>query len=203
MPSVHDIAREIVAREGGWSDHPGDPGGQTNHGVTLATLKRLRLDLDGDGRTTAADLRRLTPEQAADIFVQHYFLAPRLHELPPALQPGVFDMQVNAGRQAVRLLQRMLNDMGFPCAVDGVIGSRTAAAARAAAQAAPNHIACAYGIARRNYYYAVGDRRPVSRAFCRRRDGGKGGWITRAESFIHPRYHFTEAEHRERTKAWR
>ena len=46
MPTVHDIAREIVAREGGWSDHPADPGGPTNHGVTLATLRRLRLDLD-------------------------------------------------------------------------------------------------------------------------------------------------------------
>ena len=38
--------------------------------------------------------------------------------------------------------------------------------------------------------------------FARRRDGGKGGWITRAEAFIAPRYHLTAAEHRERTARW-
>ncbi|MEM9250572.1 MAG: peptidoglycan-binding protein, partial [Pseudomonadota bacterium] len=36
----------------------------------------------------------------------------------------------------------------------------------------------------------------------RRRDGGKGGWITRAEEFISERYHLTEAEHRARVAKW-
>ncbi|MBP1805999.1 holin-associated N-acetylmuramidase [Rubellimicrobium aerolatum] len=202
MPTVESIAREIVAREGGWSDHPADPGGATNHGVTLGTLRRLRLDLDRDGRVTEADLRRLTPADAAAIFVRHYFHGPRLHELPEALHPSVFDMQVNAGAQAIRILQRLLTEMGHPCAVDGVLGPKTIAAAHAAARAAPGHIVDAYGIARRNYYYALADARPASRPFCRRRDGGKGGWITRAESFIAPRYRLTDAEHRERTAQW-
>lgn len=202
MKSVSDIAKEIVAREGGLVDDPDDPGGATRHGVTLATLRRLGIDLTGDGRVDRADLHRLTPDRAAAIFVEHYFDRPGLAGLPEVLQPSVFDMQVNAGAGAIRILQRLLNDMGHDLAVDGVLGPLTLAAAAAAARAAPDHIADAYGIARRNYYYRLADRRPASRKFARRRDGGKGGWILRAEEFISPRFHLTEAEHRERTASW-
>lgn len=202
MPDVKTIAEDIVAREGGWADDPDDPGGATNHGVTIGSLRRLRLDLDGDGTVSKADLRRLTRAQAVDIFIDHYHRRPRIDTLPEALQPSVFDMQVNAGSQAVRLLQRLLTDFGFACTVDGVIGPKTAAAARAGAMAAPDHLADAYGVARRNYYYALADARPSSRKFARRRDGGKGGWIVRAEVFLAARYHLTLAQHIERTKAW-
>ena len=124
-------------------------------------------------------------------------------ELPTVLlQATVFDMQVNAGTNAVKILQRLLTRMGFPAKADGRIGPRTIAAARSAAAAAPDHIADAYGIERRNYYYALADRRAASRKYARRRDGGKGGWIKRAEAFIAPKYHLSEAEHRERTASW-
>lgn len=202
MKTIEDIAAEIVAREGGFVDDPDDPGGVTNHGVTLTTLRRLGIDLDGDGRVDRADLRRLAPAQAAAIFVEHYFRRPGIDRLPEVLQPPVFDMQVNAGAAAIRILQRLLAEMGHPLVPDGVIGPKTEAAAHAAAAAAPDHIADAYGIARRNFYYALADARPQSRKFARRRDGGKGGWILRAEEFISPRFHLTEAEHRERTRAW-
>jgi len=92
--------------------------------------------------------------------------------------------------------------MGEAIAVDGVIGPKTIAAAKAAHASAPDHIAAAYGIARRNYYYDLAERRPSSRKYARRRDGGKGGWIRRAEEFISPRYHLTDAQHRERVAAW-
>jgi lysozyme family protein len=111
-------------------------------------------------------------------------------------------MYVNAGANAVRILQRLLADFGHPVMADGVIGPQTQAAAARAAQAAPDHIADAYGIARRNYYYALADRRPASRKFARRRDGGKGGWIVRAEEFIAPRWHLTDAQHRARVASW-
>jgi lysozyme family protein len=202
MQSVQDIANDTVAREGGWAKDPADAGGATNHGITLGTLRGLGLDLDRDGQVTEADLRRLSRAQAAEVFVRHYYLAPRINELPQSIQASVFDMQVNAGSQAIRLLQRLLTEMGFPCAADGLIGPRTIAAAHAAARAAPDHLADAYGIARRNYYYALADARPASRRFARRRDGGKGGWIARAEEFISPRFHLTAAEHRARTAHW-
>lgn len=202
MKDVHDIAKEIVAREGGYVNDPDDPGGATSHGVTLATLRRLGLDLDADGRVGEGDLRRLSPAQAEAIFVEHYFRRPRLGELPETLQAPVFDMYVNAGANAVKLLQRLLNEMGNDLSVDGAIGAMTLAAARRAAEVDPVLLADAYGIARRNYYYALADTRPASRKFARRRDGGKGGWIARAEEFISPRFHLSEAEHRRRTASW-
>ncbi len=202
MRTVRQIAQEIVAREGGYVNDPDDPGGATNFGVTIHTMRRLGLDLNRDGQITAADVRLLSREQAIDIFVEHYFQRPRIAELPQAIQASVFDMYVNAGANAVRILQRLLRDMRIEVAVDGVIGPRTIAAAQAAAQAAPDHLADAYGIARRNYYYGLADARPASRKYARRRDGGKGGWITRAEEFIAPRYHLSAQQHRERTATW-
>jgi lysozyme family protein len=202
MQTVRQIAEEIMVREGGYVNDPDDPGGATNHGVTIHTMRSLGLDLDGDGDVDAHDVRALPRERAVDIFIEHYFHRVRVDMLPEKLHASVFDMYVNAGANAVRILQRLLRQMGRRVAVDGVIGPKTAAAAREAAAEAPDHIACAYGIARRDYYYALGDRRPSSRKFARRRDGGKGGWITRAEEFVAPKYHLTIAEHRARTAAW-
>lgn len=202
MKSVEAIAEEIIAREGGYVNDPDDPGGATNFGVTIGTMTRLGMDLDGDGRVTPADVKRLSRAQARQIFVEHYFHRPGISKLPEAIQPSVFDMYVNAGGNAVKILQRLLNDMGQRISVDGAIGPQTIEAAQVAHASAPDHLADAYGIARRNYYYALADRRPSSRKYARRRGGGKGGWILRAEEFISPRYRLSEGEHRRRVAAW-
>ncbi len=202
MRSVLQIASEIVDREGGFVNDPDDPGGPTNRGVTIGTMRRLGLDLDGDGDVDIDDVKQVTRQQAIEIFVRHYFEQTGIASLPPALHASVFDMQVNAGGNAVVLLQRLLNEMGAEVAVDGILGPETAEAAGAAHRAAGSYLVDAYGIARRNYYYRIGDHRPASRKYARRRDGGKGGWIRRAENFISDRYHLTEAEHRARVAAW-
>jgi len=202
MQSVRQIAARIVAREGGYVNDPDDPGGPTNFGVTLATMRRLGLDLNGDSAIDTQDLQRLQPDRAADIFLRRYFDEPGLKKLPEIIQPPVFDMYVNAGSNAVRILQKLLNDMGLLLVVDGKIGPQTIRTAHRAAILAPRHLADAYGIARRNYYYRLGDRRPASRKFARRRDGGKGGWIVRAEAFISPRFRLSDGEHRQRVASW-
>ncbi len=202
MRSVESIAAEIVRREGGYVNDPDDPGGATKHGVTIGTMKGLGLDLTGDGKVDAADVKALTPAQAADIYVRHYFRGPKLDLLPAALQPSVFDMQVNAGANAVRILQRLMAAFGLPLADDGIVGPVTARTVARAMELAPDHLVDAYGIARRNYYYRLGDQRPASRKYARRKDGGKGGWITRAEEFIAARFHLTRAEHDARVAAW-
>lgn len=202
MQTVEVIAREIVVREGGFVNDPDDPGGATNHGVTLATMKRLGLDLNRDGRTDVADVRALTAGQAADIYVEHYFARTGVGLLPEALQASVFDMMVNAGGNAVSVLQRLVTKMGFPCTADGAIGPQTARAAGLAWAAAPEYLNDAYAIARRNYYYALADSRPASRKYARKRDGGKGGWITRAEEFMAPKYRLSDAQHKARVAKW-
>lgn len=202
MQTVNEIAREIVAREGGFVHDPDDPGGATKHGVTIHTLRRLGLDKTGDGAVTLADIHALTPADAEAIFVEHYFRRPGIDRLPAVLRASVFDMYVNAGANAVRILQRLLRQFGQDVAVDGVIGPQTVEAAQAADRAAPDHLADAYGIARRNYYFRLADARPALRKFVRTRAGGKGGWIRRAEAFMAPRYHLDAQEFGDRVAKW-
>lgn len=202
MQSVQQIAEDIVAREGGYVNDPDDPGGATNHGVTLATMQRLGLDVTRDGRVSVADVRALSRAQAVDIFVAHYFAAPQIGDLPAELQSSVFDMYVNAGGNAVKILQRLLCEMGYQVAVDGAIGPQTATAAQSAAAVKSMALRDAYGVARRNYYFRLADRRVASRKFARTRAGGKGGWIRRAEEFLSPRYHLSEQVFQARVAAW-
>lgn len=202
MQTVQEIARDIIAREGGFVDDRDDPGGATNFGVTIHTMQRLGIDLNGDGIVDKSDVAALGRDQAVEIYVEHYFTRPGIGQLPEALQPSVFDMMVNSGANAVKLLQRLLTDMGFPCVPDGAIGPQTISAAQRAYEAAPAFLADAYAIARRNYYYRIADARPASRKYARRRNGGKGGWILRAEAFMSPKYHFSEADHKKRVAAW-
>ena len=202
MHSVESIAAEIVRREGGFVNDPDDPGGATNHGVTLGTMKRLGVDVDGDRDVDVADVRALGAGRAAEIYIRHYYREPGIDRLPEPLQPSVFDMQVNAGANAVKILQRLTAAFGLPLKDDGVVGPVTARTVGRAMAKAPRHLVDAYGIARRNYYYKLADARPASRKYARARDGGKGGWIVRAEEFIAEKYHLTAAEHAARVAAW-
>lgn len=202
MQSVQEIATQIVAREGGFVNDPDDPGGATNHGVTLGTLRRLGLDLTGDAEIDVADVRAVSQQQAEQIFIRHYFEAPGIATLPQVLQASVFDMYVNAGSNAVRILQQLLGQMGYSVAVDGVIGPQTATAAQQAAAVDGQALRDAYGVARRNYYFRLADRRPASRKYARSRAGTKGGWIRRAEEFLSPRYHLSPQDFQRRVAAW-
>ena len=202
MPNVREIAREIVKREGGFVDDPDDPGGATKHGITIHTMRRLGLDLDQDGDVDRQDVQHVSIELAEEVFVREYFERPGIDRLPTPLQATVFDMQVNSGTQAVRILQRLISSMGHLCSADGVIGPKTLAAVQAAFDQASDHFVDAYGIERRNYYFGLADRRPSSRKYCRNRSGGKGGWIRRAEEFISPRFHMSARQFRERIAQW-
>jgi len=202
METVREIAEGIVAREGGYVNDPDDPGGATNFGVTIHTMRGLGMDLDGDGDIDPADVRQLTRNQAVDIFINHYHRRPRLHLLPEPLQPSVFDMYVNAGANAVFILQALLAQFQVTVAVDGVLGPQTAKAVTEVYATAGDILVDAYGIARRDYYFNLADNRPKSRKYARTRAGGKGGWITRAEEFISPRFHLTDEQFQERVQAW-
>ncbi len=202
MKSVRQIAEEIVTREGGYVNDRADPGGATNHGVTIGTLRALKRDINHDGRVDEADVKGLTRAEAVDIYIRHYFNRPGIAALPAEVQPAVFDMYVNAGANAVKVLQRLLSRKGFRCVDDGAIGPATIAAAAAMAAQMPGQLNAAYGVARRDYYYALADARPASRKYARRRDGGKGGWILRAEAFLPQSLWLTDAQHHARIADW-
>ena len=130
--------------EGGWANHPSDPGGATMKGVTHRTYA------DYLGRTVTHDeLRGIPDAHLADIYRKRYWNACRCDELPDGLDLAVFDTAVNTGpAQAARLLQRIV---GVPA--DGGIGPKTIAAVNDYVAAHGLHqLIEAYTEARQNFY---------------------------------------------------
>lgn len=113
---------EILRHEGGWVDHPADPGGATNRGVTLASLS------DWLGRTaTKAEVKALTVADVAPIYRERYWNAVKGDDLPAGVDLMVFDLAVNSGPgRAAKFLQEAV---GAPA--DGQIGPATLAKVRA------------------------------------------------------------------------
>ncbi len=118
---------EVLRHEGGYADHPSDPGGATNMGITIGTLS------DWIGRPASKqDVRDLTQADAAGIYRAKYWQPIRGDALPPGVDLAVFDLAVNSGvGRAVKMLQGVLG-----VAQDGTIGPVTlAAVAKAPGQA--------------------------------------------------------------------
>lgn len=117
----------LLRHEGGFVNHPRDPGGVTNLGITLGTAKAWRLDVDGDGDVDATDVRLLKPETARPVYRQGYWLAASCDKLPAGVDYMIFDLAVNSGvARAKRYLQRVAG-----VKEDGVIGPVTLAAVKA------------------------------------------------------------------------
>lgn len=112
---------EVLPHEGGYSDHPSDPGGATNLGITHATLAAWR------GKpVTKQDVRNLSKAEASAIYRARYWDAVQGDLLPPGLDLAVFDYAVNSGPgRAARSLQAVLG-----VTQDGAIGPATLAAVR-------------------------------------------------------------------------
>jgi len=113
----------ILKAEGGFVNHPRDPGGMTNLGVTRNVWKEwVKRDVD------EAEMRSLTPELVAPLYKANYWDACKCSDLPRGVDYCVFDSAVNMGSsRAAKLLQTALG-----VTADGSIGRATIAAATAA-----------------------------------------------------------------------
>jgi len=114
----------IIRKEGGYVNHPDDPGGATNRGVTIGTLKRLRIDKDGDGDSDIVDLKLLTEADAVRVFTKFYAEPVQADMLPFGLDFAVVDFSVNSG--PVTAVQKLQTVLGV--AADGHMGPKTLAA---------------------------------------------------------------------------
>ena len=124
---MHSNFREalthVLKHEGGYVNHPSDPGGATNKGVTLANFRRY---VKPNG--TVADLKRLTVDQAAIVYRRYYWDAVLGDMLPGGVDYAVFDFAVNSGpSRAVKFLQRIVGVVQ-----DGRIGPKTLEAVESA-----------------------------------------------------------------------
>ena len=119
---------EVLRHEGGYVDHPRDPGGATNMGITRKTLARWRK-VSPWTALAKSEVARLSRAEAALIYRANYWNACRAGEMPAGLDLALFDFAVNSGPdRAVRMLQAAAG-----VAADGEVGPVTLAAVRTAA----------------------------------------------------------------------
>lgn len=108
----------MIKHEGGYVNHPKDPGGRTNLGVTQRVWEAYT------GKTSSeADMRGLTKEKVKPLYRKNYWDKVRADDLPEGVDYAIFDYAVNSGPgRAAKALQRVLG-----IKEDGSIGVQTLA----------------------------------------------------------------------------
>lgn len=108
-----DAFERLIGHEGGYTDNPADPGGETKYGISKRSYPKV-------------DIKNLTLEGAKAIYLRDYWLTAKCDALPARLMFDVFDTAVNSGvDKAVKLLQSAVK-----VEADGVIGPVSLAAIR-------------------------------------------------------------------------
>lgn len=124
MKSTFEYAMRLLLRhEGGFVNHPKDPGGMTNLGVTKAVW-----DAHTGKEASEADMRALTPEAVQPVYKARYWDAIKGDDMPHGIDYCLFDCAVNSGPgRAVKIAQYILHQK-----VDGILGPKTIGAIHAA-----------------------------------------------------------------------
>lgn len=116
MMDIEQALELLLRHEGGYVYHPDDPGGETNHGITVAVARQ-------HGYT--GNMRDLPLSVAVTIYRKQYWAMIKADQLPDALRFHVFDAAVNSGHvQAIKWLQHAAGVRD-----DGIVGPMTLKAA--------------------------------------------------------------------------
>jgi lysozyme family protein len=116
----------MLASEGGYVNHPSDPGGMTNLGVT----KRVWEEWVGR-ESNEKEMRSLTPEMVEPLYKRKFWDACKCDDLPSGIDYLVFDFAVNAGvGRSAKILQTAVG-----ATPDGGIGPMTLASVNAIPEA--------------------------------------------------------------------
>jgi len=152
----HRCIDKILAHEGGYVDHPDDPGGATNMGITFNTLRAWRGEA-----ITKDDVRDLSEEEAREIYRANYWNALNCDQLPVGVDLATFDFGVNAGvRRAAKMLQKIV-----AVEADGQIGPITLGAVN---QNEPDYLIKHFSDARLSYYRSLPHWDTFGRGWARR-----------------------------------
>ena len=155
-----EAAHGLVAKwEGGLTNHPADPGGITNYGISLAFLQQV------SPAATAEDVRKLTAEDAKNLMRREFWDKPGADRFPPLIAVAFYDLAVNAGAHRSTLLMQDALDV----AADGIIGPITLQALNECNQKA---VALRMLELREQWYQRLAAKKPTSRVFLR-------GWLNR------------------------
>ena len=168
--TIDELIEEVIAREGGYSNHPADRGGPTRWGITQAVARQHGF---------TGDMRVFPRDEAAAIYRRLYWLHPRFAEVAkraPTLAAELFDTGINMGPAvAARFLQRALNALNrnekdYPdMTVDGAVGPVTLAALDAflghRGASGETVLIKAVEALQGERYLALAERRPANEAF--------------------------------------
>ena len=148
-----EVAMKFVrGAEGGYYNHPSDPGGETMNGITKRDYPIL-------------DVKNLTREQTDEIFWQDYWLKSAAPQVPYPAYISYFDSCVNTGRtQANRFLQRVVG-----ATADGIVGPYTRSLL---SKKDPKDVAFGIIDQRQNFYNNLCENRPKLAVF-------RKGWTNR------------------------
>ena len=148
----------ILHHEGGYVNHPKDPGGETNLGVT----KRVYEEWGG-----TKDMKDLEVEDVEPIYKKNYWDRVKAESLPGGLDLCVFDFGVNAGTgRAAKYLQTMIGTTA-----DGGIGPNTLRAlANYVESEGVEQTIKNYQAARQEYYESLSTFETFGRGWTRRVD---------------------------------
>lgn len=114
--NLEQSLKHLLGNEGGYSNNPADPGGETMYGVTFRVARAY-------GYT--GPMRDLPWQTAMGIYAKNYWAPIKADQLPDSLRFHVFDAAVNSGPgQAVKWIQRAAG-----ITQDGLIGPQTISAA--------------------------------------------------------------------------
>lgn len=174
MPNIEQMIDDILRREGGFIDHPADRGGPTKYGITQKTLSAYL------GRAAQRqEVESLSEEVAREIYRRNYYIAPQIDQLPPSVQPFVFDCAVNHGPQrAIKFVQNVCNRAGYqpPLSVDGAMGPNTKRGAEWTEEQKGETFLKALLEERRDFYRLIVQTNPSQQVFL-------NGWMNRVEEF--------------------
>lgn len=161
----------IMVSEGGFQQDVEDSGNYvgdkligTNRGITPVALAKYR-GIDAED-VTVEMMKEVTDAEAREIFKQDYYYRPKIDQLPEYIQDTVFDMYINSGSNAIKILQRMVG-----ATPDGIIGPQTLAAV-ANADITRN----AYADARIEFYKSISKPGTKNAKY-------RQGWINRANKY--------------------
>lgn len=106
----------VLHEEGGFVNHPKDPGGATNFGVTKSVYEAFI-----GKKVTVDDIKRMKKDDVYPIYEKLYWNKVKGDDLPAGVDLVVVDFAVNAGvSQSIKTMQRTLGVVA-----DGILGPRT------------------------------------------------------------------------------
>lgn len=165
----------ILRWEGGFVNHKNDPGGATNKGVTLKTLRSQRIDFadkNKDGVIDVKDLKLITNADAQKIFEKDYWARIKGDQLPLAVANVLADWVWLSGSYAIKRPQKLVG-----ATADGVMGPKSIKAITDAYTKSPSEFMTSLYKDRYAYINEIIKTNPKLKDF-------QKGWINRMEDLI-------------------